>query len=353
MPAHLDSVLHGGSITAVVGAVSGMPTFIPALIAVALIVAAAVVIVLVVVRHRAARRTAATTNATPTATGTPGHPANAATNNAGDAPHISAGLAPAPAGKAPGSTQPTTPGPDAARAAAPVPASATATAPAPESSAVASAPGAPVPSLVHPKAEPVVITTPHPKRTLATMTMPLTTAIPIVPTTATGSVATGRKTVLDYIDERTIVLDVDETDRDRMIRTLAGMMSTTGRITDVGLVAQSAFRRETHGTTSMGNGIAIAHAKCDAVLAPVLAFARSKHGIDWNSADGEKATLIFMIAVPKASAGTEHLRVLSQLSRCLAKPAFRAAIQSAQTPAAVLEALAISANLKKPEHPQA
>ncbi|WBM79179.1 fructose PTS transporter subunit IIA [Cryobacterium breve] len=351
MPAHLDSVLHGGSITAVVGAVSGMPTFIPALIAVALIVAAAVVIVLVVVRHRAARRTAATISATPTATGAPGHPANAATNNAGDDPHISAGLAPATAGKAPGSTQPTTPGSDAARAAASVPASAPT--PAPEASTVASAPGAPVPSLVHPKAEPVVITTPHPKRTLATMTMPLTTAIPIVQTTATGSVATGRKTVLDYIDERTIVLDVDETDRDRMIRTLAGMMSTTGRITDVGLVAQSAFRRETHGTTSMGNGIAIAHAKCDAVLAPVLAFARSKHGIDWNSADGEKATLIFMIAVPKASAGTEHLRVLSQLSRCLAKPAFRAAIQSAQTPAAVLEALAISANLKKPEHPQA
>ncbi|MDY7542311.1 fructose PTS transporter subunit IIA [Cryobacterium sp. 5B3] len=349
MPAHLDSVLHGGSITAVVGAVSGMPTFIPALIAVALIVAASVVIVLVIVRHRAARRTAATTSATPTATGTTGHPANAATNNAGDAPHISAGLAPATAGKAPGSTQPTTPGSDAARAAASVPASATA----PEASAVAPAPGAPVQSLVHPKAEPVVITTPHPKRTLATMTMPLTTAIPIVPTTTTGSLATGRKTVLDYIDERTIVLDVDETDRDRMIRTLAGMMSTTGRITDVGLVAQSAFRRETHGTTSMGNGIAIAHAKCDAVLAPVLAFARSKHGIDWNSADGEKATLIFMIAVPKASAGTEHLRVLSQLSRCLAKPAFRAAIQSAQTPAAVLEALAISANLKKPEHPQA
>ncbi|TFC24242.1 hypothetical protein E3O55_15615 [Cryobacterium sp. MDB1-18-2] len=343
MPAHLDSALHGGSITAVVGAVPGMPAYVPALIVGAIIVAAAVAIVLIVVRHRAARRSAASAStgsgstntasasgAASDATGTPGHPASAA---------------PTTIGNAPGSTQTTAPGSDAAHA----PASAGT----PGASALASAAvSAPAPSLVHPRHEPVVISTPHPKRKLATMTMPLTTAIPIVPTTSTGSVSTGKKTVLDYIDERTIVLDVEETDRDRMIRTLAGMMSTTGRITDVGLVAQAAFRRETHGTTSMGNGIAIAHAKCDSVVAPVLAFARSKHGIDWNSADGEKATLIFMIAVPKASAGTEHLRVLSQLSRCLAKPAFRAAIQSAQTPAAVLEALAISANLKKPEQPQ-
>jgi PTS system fructose-specific IIC component len=341
-----------------------MPAVIPLLIAGALIVAAAVVIVLVVVRHRAAHRSAAgasSATATATITGTPGHPAgaapittdtpghpaSAAPITAGGTRHGAASTAPTTAGNAPSGTPPTAPGSDAARAAASAPAAATI----PGAAAVASAPGAPAPSLVHTNVEPVVISTPHPKRNLATMTMPLTTAIPIVPTTATGSVSTGRKTVLDYIDERTIVLDVDETDRDRMIRTLAGMMSTTGRITDVGLVAQSAFRRETHGTTSMGNGIAIAHAKCDSVLAPVLAFARSKHGIDWNSADGEKATLIFMIAVPKASAGTEHLRVLSQLSRCLAKPAFRAAIQTAQTPAAVLEALAISANLKKPEHP--
>ena len=313
MPANLDSVLHGGSITAVFGAVSGMPASAPGFLVGGVVVVAAVVIVLIVgARRRAARHAAA----------------NAAAAAAASATASAAAAAPA-AHATPAA---------AAAAGAVAPAS-------------AAAPGAPAPSLVHPKADPVVITTPHPKRKLATMTMPLTTAIPIVPTTATGSVSTGRKTVLDYIDERTIVLDVDETDRDRMIRTLAGMMSTTGRITDVGLVAQAAFRRETHGTTSMGNGIAIAHAKSEAVLAPVLAFARSKQGIDWNSADGEKATLIFMVAVPKASAGTEHLRVLSQLSRCLLKPAFRAAIQTAQSPAEVLEALAISANLKKAEQP--
>ncbi len=149
-----------------------------------------------------------------------------------------------------------------------------------------------------------------------------------------------KTTVLDYIDERTIVLDVDETDRDAMIRTLAGLMSTTGRVTDETSVIQAAFAREAHGTTGIGDGIAIPHAKSDGVTAPVLAFARCGGGIDWKSADGSPATLIFMIAVPEAAAGTEHLKVLAQLSRALMKPAFRKAIASAATPADVLEALA-------------
>ena len=155
-----------------------------------------------------------------------------------------------------------------------------------------------------------------------------------------------KKTVLDYIDERTIVLDVDETDRDAMISTLARLMSTTGRVTDETLVTQAAFVREEHGTTGIGDGIAIPHAKSDGVTAPVLAFARSSQGIDWNSADGSKATLIFMIAVPEAAAGTEHLKVLAQLSRALTKPAFRAALQSAATPADVLKALAVQVGAK-------
>ncbi|MDY7544601.1 MULTISPECIES: fructose-specific PTS transporter subunit EIIC [unclassified Cryobacterium] len=151
---------------------------------------------------------------------------------------------------------------------------------------------------------------------------------------------TPAKTILDYIDERTIMLDADETDRDAMIHTLAGLMIRTGRVTDEALVTRAALAREEHGTTGIGDGIAIPHAKSNGVTAPVLAFARSTQGIDWDSADGSMATLIFMIAVPEAAAGTEHLKVLAQLSRALMKPAFRTALRSAATSADVLAALA-------------
>ena len=162
------------------------------------------------------------------------------------------------------------------------------------------------------------------------------------PSASKASIATATTTatsVLNYIDERTIVLDTVESDRDAMIRSLVGMMASTGNVRDPERVAQAAFAREEIGTTGIGEGIAIPHAKTDAVTSPVVAFARSRDGIDWKSVDGTKATLIFMIAVPEAAAGNEHLKVLAELSRALMKPVFRHAIQSAITPADVLAAL--------------
>jgi len=158
------------------------------------------------------------------------------------------------------------------------------------------------------------------------------------------------KTVLDYIDERTIVLDIDETDRDTVIRRLAGMMATTGRVLDIDAVVQAALNRELISTTGIGEGIAIPHAKSDGATSPVLAFARSQAGVDWNSLDEAPAHLIFMIAVPEAAAGTEHLKVLAQLSRSLMKPSFRASIEMAATPADVLAALASSVRPATPAH---
>lgn len=151
--------------------------------------------------------------------------------------------------------------------------------------------------------------------------------------------ASPSSSVLDYIDERTIVLNASERDRDSMIRTLAEKMGATGRVRDADGVVAAALAREARSTTGIGEGIAIPHAKTDAVSSPVVAFARSRDGIDWNSVDGTTAELIFMIAVPGAAAGNEHLRILAELSRCLMKPAFRAAMLAAETPADILVAL--------------
>ncbi|MCU1444444.1 PTS sugar transporter subunit IIA [Cryobacterium sp.] len=156
----------------------------------------------------------------------------------------------------------------------------------------------------------------------------------------TGPATPTAKTVLDYIDERTIALEVEDTDRDAVIRRLAALMSTTGRVLDEDAVVRAALDRELMSTTGIGEGIAIPHAESDGAIEPVLAFARSKAGVDWNSLDEAPAHLIFLIAVPKSAAGTEHLKVLAQLSRSLMKPSFRAAIEMAATPADVLAALA-------------
>ncbi len=53
--------------------------------------------------------------------------------------------------------------------------------------------------------------------------------------------------------------------------------------------------------------------------------------MDWKSADGSLANLVFMIAVPEESAGNEHLKILQMLSRKLMNEEFRASLINAQT----------------------
>ena len=75
------------------------------------------------------------------------------------------------------------------------------------------------------------------------------------------------------------------------------------------------------------------------MTAPVVGFARSADGIDWGSPDGTPAKLVFLIAVPEAAAGDEHLRILALLSRKLMDTGFRARLQGAEDEAAILRTL--------------
>ncbi|MEU9706680.1 fructose-specific PTS transporter subunit EIIC [Streptomyces sp. NPDC047981] len=142
-----------------------------------------------------------------------------------------------------------------------------------------------------------------------------------------------------YLTAATVNVRLDAGDKDAAIREMAAMLATTGKVRDLDGLVAAAFAREAQGTTGLGEEIAIPHAKTDAVKAPVVGFARSAEGVEWGSLDGTKARLIFMITVPEAAAGDEHLRILAMLSRKLMDPGFRERLLSAVDEAAVLGVL--------------
>lgn len=142
-----------------------------------------------------------------------------------------------------------------------------------------------------------------------------------------------------YLRPGSILLDVTGTDRDALIRTLAERGRATGQIADVEGVVATALAREAQGTTGVGQGIAIPHAKTDAVDSPFIGFARVADGTDWHAMDGAPATLVFLIGVPQAAAGDEHLRILAALSRALMKKPVRQGLESAGSPEQVLQVL--------------
>ncbi|MEU8795891.1 fructose-specific PTS transporter subunit EIIC [Streptomyces sp. NPDC048643] len=142
-----------------------------------------------------------------------------------------------------------------------------------------------------------------------------------------------------YLTEETVRVRLAATDKESAIREMAGLLAATGKVRDVEELVRTALRREEQGTTGLGEEIAIPHAKTDAVSAPVVGFARSDEGIEWGSLDGTRARLVFMISVPEAAAGDEHLRILALLSRKLMDPAFRERLTAAADERAVLAVL--------------
>ncbi|WP_055618234.1 fructose-specific PTS transporter subunit EIIC [Streptomyces phaeochromogenes] len=142
-----------------------------------------------------------------------------------------------------------------------------------------------------------------------------------------------------YLTAQTVKVRLDSGDKEAAIREMAGLLAATGKVTDVEELVAAALRREEQGTTGLGEEIAIPHAKTDAVTAPVVGFARSAEGVEWGSLDGTKAKLVFMISVPEAAAGDEHLRILALLSRKLMDTGFRERLMTAPDEAAALDVL--------------
>ncbi|WP_234358723.1 fructose-specific PTS transporter subunit EIIC [Streptomyces sp. NRRL B-24085] len=151
--------------------------------------------------------------------------------------------------------------------------------------------------------------------------------------------APDRQVLSGYLTEQTVKVSLDARDKEGAVREMAELLARTGKVTDVDELVATALRREEQGTTGLGEEIAIPHAKTDAVSAPVVGFARSAEGVEWGSLDGTKARLVFMISVPEAAAGDEHLRILAQLSRKLMDAAFRARLIAAPDERAVLDVL--------------
>ncbi|WP_406483515.1 fructose-specific PTS transporter subunit EIIC [Streptomyces platensis] len=149
----------------------------------------------------------------------------------------------------------------------------------------------------------------------------------------------GPEVLSGYLTGQTVKTQLVADEKEAAIREMAALVAATGKVAEVDELVRVALAREAQGTTGLGEEIAIPHAKTDAVTAPVVGFARSADGIDWGSLDGTRARLVFLIAVPEAAAGDEHLRILALLSRKLMDADFRARLQGAKGELGILRVL--------------
>lgn len=136
--------------------------------------------------------------------------------------------------------------------------------------------------------------------------------------------------ISDLLIKDRINLDVQSSDKTGIIRELAKLHESTGVLNDYEGYVNALMAREAQSSTGIGEGIAIPHAKTEFVKEPALAMGRKKEGIEYDSLDGEPATLFFMIAAPDGANNT-HIETLARLSQLLLDDDFKAALENTAT----------------------
>ena len=124
--------------------------------------------------------------------------------------------------------------------------------------------------------------------------------------------------ISDFLLPTDVMLDVRASDKTRLLRQLS-----TQAASEVGLdpdeVATQIARREELGSTGVGNGVALPHARVPGLKAPFGLLARLRHAIDFEAIDDQPVDIVFLVLLPQTPDG-ERLNALACVARTLREP---------------------------------
>ena len=134
-----------------------------------------------------------------------------------------------------------------------------------------------------------------------------------------------------------IIVRADVQTKEAAIDLLAELHDQVGHLSDKEAYERDVWNREGECVTAIGMGMAVPHAKSDAVKQAGLAAITVPDGIDCRALDGQPTRLLFMIAAPDD--GDLHLQILSSLMTLLVEEERRERLVQAATPEAFLAEL--------------
>ncbi len=136
--------------------------------------------------------------------------------------------------------------------------------------------------------------------------------------------------LLKVLDPACISLDLRGASKDEIISELVGILYAAGKLADRELAVSDVLHREATMSTGMQHGVALPHAKTDAVKSLCVAVGIKKGGIDFDSIDGEPSRLFILIISPKKTSGP-HVQFLAAVGAVLKDESTREKIIGTQT----------------------
>lgn len=144
--------------------------------------------------------------------------------------------------------------------------------------------------------------------------------------------------IMEILVKEAVILDLESKEKPAVLEQLAGALAGAEPGIEAGRLLEVLIDRESLQSTGIGDGVAIPHGKVPGLSRLLASFARSRDGLDFDSIDGEKTHLFFLLVVPEHSGGL-HLKALARISRFFRDAAFRKALMEAETQEDVIRAI--------------
>jgi fructose-specific phosphotransferase system IIA component len=139
-----------------------------------------------------------------------------------------------------------------------------------------------------------------------------------------------------FCEEELISFDLKSGTKDEIINELVDLTSRSKLVKDRQELYKAVVEREKLVTTGVGYGVAFPHAKTKAVKGIVVAFGRSRTGVDFEAMDKKPVHLFFLIAAPEDAIGA-HLNVMARLSYIMKNEKVRERLMKINSPKELLE----------------
>ena len=144
--------------------------------------------------------------------------------------------------------------------------------------------------------------------------------------------------LIDVLKPEYIKIPLTGDSKETIIKELIEVLAPSKTFDDKNSVFEAVMEREKIMTTGVGREVAIPHCKqknCDGFA---ISFGIHPDGIEFQSIDNKSVKIIFLLIGPEENPGT-HIRLLSRISRIIAKDSLREKIKNARTSAEAYQLL--------------
>lgn len=143
---------------------------------------------------------------------------------------------------------------------------------------------------------------------------------------------------IEYVKPENIKLQLEGETKEEVIEELVELLTESCCVDDADTILDAVLAREREGSTGLEKGVAIPHAKCDAVSRLSIVIGISKDGIDFDALDGKPSNLFFLMVAPTSESGP-HVQAIAKIVKMIKIDRFRNRLLKAKSGEEVIDTI--------------